>query len=109
MAVSETNKLRYRAIQLSRSYKWLIAGALPRGWLYNWLFRGEDGELRMVGEHVLADLREFCWLDAPTIFHAEPLVMARREGRREVGLRIVNMLGLDEATVQVMMRLDDGL
>lgn len=109
MAVTPANQLRHRAIMLSRSVKELIAGAIPRGWLYNWLFRGENGELRRVGEHVIADLREFCFLENSTIFDTDPLIMARREGRREVAMRIINLLNLDEATVQKLMRLDDGL
>lgn len=109
MTVTAANQLRHRMIMLSRSVKELIAGAIPRGWFYNWLFRGENGELRQVGEHVIADLREFCFLEAATIFDTDPLIMARREGRREVAMRIINLLNLDEATVQKLMRLDDGL
>jgi len=109
MAVTPENRLRYRAIVLSRAFKELFAGAIPRGRFYNWLFRGENGELTRVGEHVLADLREFCGLQSSTIFDTDPLIMARREGRREVAMRIINFLNLDEATVQQLMRIDDGL
>ena len=109
MAISPENRARYRAILLSRAYKDLLAGVIPRGRIYNWLFRGENGDLRRVGEHVLADLRTFCLLDEPTIFEPDPMIMARREGRREVGLRIMHMLNLDEQAVQQLMRLDDGL
>ena len=109
MAVSQANQIRYRAILLGRSIKELFAGVIPRGWFYNWLFRGENGDLRRVGEHVLADLREFCFLENGTIFDTDPMTMARREGRREVGMRIINLLNLDEGTVQKLMRLDDGL
>jgi hypothetical protein len=109
MAVTPANQLRHRKIMLSRSFKELFASAIPRGRIYNWLFRGENGELRMVGEHVLADLREFCGLESGTIFDTDPLMMARREGRREVAMRIINLLNLDEAAVQQLMRLDDGL
>lgn len=109
MAVSPANRQRFRAILQSRAWKELIAFVVPRGWFYNWLFRGENGELRIVGEHVLADLRDFCGVSRPTIFDPDPLIMARREGRREVFVRITNLLNLDEAIVQKLMELDDGL
>jgi len=109
MTVTPENRRLFRWMMLSRSVKELIAGAIPRGWFYNWLFRGENGDLRRVGEHVLADLRWFCYLETGTIFDTDPLIMARREGRREVAMRIINLLNLDEAAVQQLMRLDDGL
>lgn len=103
------NPLRVKAVLLSRQFKELFAGAfVPKRWLYGWLFKGENGELRRVGEHVLADLRNFCFADRTTIFDTEPLIMARREGRREVFARIVNFLNLDEKVVQQLMELEDG-
>lgn len=89
------NLLRLRAVLKSRHYKDL--------------FRGDNGQLKRSAERVVADLRGFCHAGAPTIFHTDPLVMARREGRREVFVRIINFLNLDEATVQQLMELDDGL
>lgn len=41
---------------------------------------------------VLEDLLSFCGVFAPNLA-AEPLEMARNEGRRLVGLRILGMLG----------------
>lgn len=76
---------------------------------YKDLFHGENGELRRSAEHVLADLRDFTGVTASTIFDNDPLVMARREGRREVGQRIINLLNLDESTVRKIMELDDGI
>lgn len=89
------NPLRVRAILMSREYKAL--------------FFGENGEIKMSGHRVLADLRDFTHLTAATIFSSDALEMARREGRREVGVRIMNYLNLDEEAVQKLMELDDGL
>ena len=109
MSVLEVNKQRFRAVLLSRSYKFLFGALVPMRRLYPALFRGENGDLHNVSEHVLADLRDFCGASRPTIFDPDPLIMARREGRREVFVRIVNMLNLDEAKVQQLMELDHGL
>lgn len=105
----QINWMRAKAILSARHFKELFAGAIvPKRWLYGWLFRGENGELRRVGEHVLADLRGYCRGDEPSDFDTEPLVMARRAGRREVFMRIINFLNLDEEQVQQLMELDDG-
>jgi hypothetical protein len=86
-------RFRWRAIFVSREYKGLFY---------------DNDQVTRQGEHVLADLRRFCHADRPTIFDREPLVMARREGRREVFGRIINFLNLDERAVQQLMELDDG-
>lgn len=93
--LSPVNIFRWRMVQLSRAWKGLA--------------HGENGALHRSAGHVLADLRGFCWADKPTIFDNDPLVMARREGRREVFVRIANFLNLDEAKVQQLMELDDGI
>ncbi|QVM82941.1 hypothetical protein [Novosphingobium decolorationis] len=109
---SQVNLLRARAVALSRVYKDLfkarLAAALPLAWLYRWLFVEREGGVNGVGELVLADLRDFCHANEPTIFDTDPLIMARREGRREVFVRIQNFLNLDEHKVQQLMELDDG-
>lgn len=61
--------MRLRAMLLSRDYKRV--------------FLIEGGKVGTAAEHVLADLRSFCHVERPTIFDKDPLVMARREGRRE--------------------------
>lgn len=85
----QLNRLRTRFVFKSRNYKGL--------------FFGENGDLRREGERVLADLRSFCRAGDATIFSTEALEMARREGRREVFVRISNMLNLDEEAVQKLM------
>lgn len=115
-AATERNWLRLRAIRISRAVKdlFLVApGLIVRGWLAGWLWRamfiGDDGRVHRGGEILLADLREFAFGGGRTVFSNDPLVMARREGRREVFMRIINYLNLDEAVVQKMMEVDDGL
>lgn len=68
----------------------------------------DGGQLKRSGEVYLADLRNFCFADRGTIFSTEPLEMARREGRREVFVRTINLLNLDEEAVLNLMELDDG-
>jgi hypothetical protein len=115
MPVSNVNRDRYRAKLLSRQFKWVFEAVPDRwkhritGWLWRQLFLSDDGKLHLAGEHVLADLREFADPPYRPLFSSDPLVMARRVGRREVFQRIVMFLNLDEATVQYVMELDDGL
>lgn len=114
MAVSQPNRIRYRAILLSRAFKWLFKAMPSRfqerqhAWFWSAMFLKEDGKPHLIGEQALADLRDFAMVGQP-IFSPDPLIMARRLGRREVVERIINYLNLDEATVQHLMQLDDGL
>lgn len=87
------NALRRMAIFRARSYRavFLPGGAMTR-----------DGEI------VLADLRDHGFLNKST-FHADPYEAAKRQGRRELALRIVQHLNLDEAQVQQLVEIDDGL
>jgi hypothetical protein len=89
---SVRNIFRLRMVNVAREYKTL--------------FFGDNGKMKQSGEHVLADLRSFCKADQPTIFNKEPMLMARREGRREVFVRIQRMLNLDESQVQKLMEID---
>ena len=115
-APTHKNWLRLRAIRISRGVKdlFLMApGRVFRGWWLGWIWRamflGDDGRVHRGGEMLLADLREFAFGGGRTVFSNDPLTMARREGRREVFNRIVNYLNLDEAVVQQLMEVDDGL
>jgi hypothetical protein len=94
MTAAVRNILRLRAIAQSRQVKEL--------------FLGDNGELKRAGEAVLADLRDFSFA-TKSCFDKDALVMARREGRREVFLRLANFLNLDEGTVEQLMEVDDGL
>lgn len=105
---TQLNILRRRHIAVSRQIKDLFWRIVPRRWLWRWLFLDDRGELRRCGEAALADLREFAFVRR-TSFHKDPLMMARAEGRREVALRIINYLDLDEAQVQQLIGADDGL
>jgi hypothetical protein len=114
VAVSAENRLRYRSMRISREVKWLLM-AVPgrfqerlRARLWRWLFLSDAGKIHRAGEVLLADLRDFAAVGLP-IFDPDPAIMARRLGRREVVERIINYLNLDEATVQQLMQLDDGL
>jgi hypothetical protein len=115
MAVNPRNRQRWRSILIGRAGKWLFMAVPDRlkgrlhGLLWRWLFLAEDGQLHRAGEILLADLRGFAFLDRPTIFDTDPLVMAYREGRRSVVVRMINYLNLDEEMVQRIMEVDDGI
>lgn len=121
MAVSQENRLRYRAILISRAAKDVfmavperfarrLAGRFLIGPLLRWLFLGPDGKPHRAGEIVLAELRDHAGARLPlSPFDSDPLVMARRVGRRESFDRLIYFLNLDEGEVQAMMQVDDGL
>jgi hypothetical protein len=75
-----------------------------RRYAYRRLFLGEDG-LNADGEIVLADLAKFCRATdstavvSPVSQRVDPIAMAMAEGRREVWLRIMAHLHIDEKTV----------
>lgn len=116
------NRRRALAILVSRSFKavlmpdtsrprwhiWLARILWPFGWrerLWRAAFSGAPEALGLEANHVLADLRNFC-LAQDTGFDPNPIIMARRAGRREVWLRIQRYLGLNEAEVNKLMELD---
>lgn len=109
------NRLRWRYVLISRAWRtclwlspeWLRARWL--GWLWRAMFLGPDGGPHRAAEIVLADLRDYALLDRPTIFDTDPLVMAYREGRRSVVMRMINYLNLDEDAVRKVMEVDDGI
>lgn len=120
MAVSDVNRVRYRAILIAREVKRLfmapperfaraLAGRFLLRALWRWLFLGPNGKPHRAGEIVLAELRRSGGLDRGTLFHSDAAVMAYREGRRSLALEIINYLNLDEQAVQQLMELDDGI
>lgn len=120
MAVSERNRLRYRAIEISKAVKWIFCAVPERfakdvlrrwfvGWILRWLFLGENGQVHRAGEIVLAELRDRYNYSNSSGFSQDPIVMARNVGRREVLQDLFAYLNLDERRVQTLMRLDDGL
>lgn len=74
------------------------------------MFRDEDGQLTQAGKVALSDLRKFCHVDRPTIKvspksgQIDPLAMAIAEGRREVFLRIAELLKLDDRDLEALLR-----
>lgn len=109
MSATGRNELRVKAVLMHRRIRDLFLGAvLPRRWFYNWLFRGENGDLRRVGEHVLADLRDYADLNPNQFetFNSDHARMAYRAGKQAVVRRIFYFLNLDEEQVQQMMELD---
>lgn len=113
MSAGVRNALRTRAMKIGREFRALFRGdAVVRvGWRRVFLAE-DDRTVRRAGEIALADLREFCRAGPRhprALFANDPLEMARRLGRREVFDRIINYLNLDEAQVQQLMEIDDGI
>ena len=81
--------------------KQLLAKLRKRRYAYRRLFLGDDG-LNADGQTVLADLAKFCRANnstaivSPVSRSVDPIAMAMAEGRREVFLRIIAHLHLDE-------------
>lgn len=82
----------------------LLAKILKRKYAYRRLFLGEDG-LNADGQIVLADLAKFCKATSSTAVvspvsrQVDPVASALAEGRREVWLRIMAHLHIDEKVV----------
>ncbi len=133
MTPGEANYRRWRALNISRAFKSLlrpttiagtgraIGAALVllvmrathwrgswRRWMYRATFTADGQTLRVAANHVLADLRDFTFA-CTSAFDRDPIIMARRQGRRDVWLRIANYLELDETAVQKLMEIDDGV
>ena len=82
----------------------LLAKLRRRRYSYRRLFLGEDG-LNADGQVVLADLAKFCRANSSTAIvspvsrSVDPIAMAMAEGRREVWLRLMAQLHIDERVV----------
>src|SRR5712671_5806501 len=78
---------------------------------YRGCFMDDKGHLSRAGEIVLTDLRRFCRGNSSTVAISpvmktiDPLAMAMAEGRREVWLRIIETLNLDEHAVAKLKEL----
>jgi hypothetical protein len=79
---------------------------LSRSTAYQRTFLGDDGKPDADAAIVLADLKRFCYVErttakiSPTTQAMDPLAMAFAEGRREVYMRLVGFLHLDDATIR---------
>ena len=68
---------------------------------YRAVFLQQDGQASAMAREVLKDLRRFCHADRPTYRvggngQLDPIASAVAEGRREVWLRIIEHLHLDD-------------
>jgi hypothetical protein len=79
---------------------------LRRAAAYRAVFLGEDGEPEYHAERVLADLRRFCRGDETT-YRPDAREHALLEGRREVFLRIVKMLGMTSEEARNFVEVND--
>ncbi len=83
----------------------LLARIRKRKYAYRRMFLTESGQLSPDGEIVLADLKKFCRATASTVVvspvsrSVDPIATAMAEGRREVWLRIMAHLHLEDRAV----------
>jgi hypothetical protein len=73
---------------------------------YQRVFFDNDGTPSLSARKVLADLRKFCRVDRST-FEADPRAHALLEGRREVALRILTMLGIRGEDIAPFVEVSD--
>jgi hypothetical protein len=91
----------------------LLARILKRKYAYRRLFLGDNG-LNGDGQVVLADLAKFCKANSSTAVvspvsrQVDPIASALAEGRREVWLRIMAHLHLEEKVVFNLNQSEDN-
>lgn len=85
---------------------WQKAWNARRAMHYQRVFLDNDGTVSLSGSKVLADLRKFCRVDRST-FEMDPRVHALLEGRREVALRILTMIGLKGEDLAPVVEVSD--
>lgn len=91
----------------------LLAKIRKRRYAYRRLFLGDNG-LNADGQTVLADLAKFCRANASTAVvspisrSVDPIATAMAEGRREVWLRIMGHLHLEDRVVLNLNEDDNG-
>jgi hypothetical protein len=91
----------------------LLARILKRKYAYRRLFLGDNG-LNSDGQTVLADLAKFCKATSSTAVvspvsrQVDPIASALAEGRREVWLRIMAHLHLEEKVVFNLNQSEDN-
>lgn len=91
----------------------LLAKIRKRRYSYRRLFLGDNG-LNADGQTVLADLAKFCRANASTAVvspisrSVDPIATAMAEGRREVWLRIMAHLHLEDRIVLNLNEDDNG-
>lgn len=91
----------------------LLAKIRRRKYAYRRLFLGENG-LNADGQIVLADLAKFCRANASTAVvspisrSVDPIASAMAEGRREVFLRLIAHLHLEDKTIINLNEEDNG-
>jgi hypothetical protein len=91
-----------------------IQRILNRKHAYRSVFMDASGDISRSGEIVLADLRKFCRANSTTVMVSpisksiDPIAMAMAEGRREVWLRLMAHLHIDEKQVFNLEEPDNG-
>lgn len=109
-AAERRDGVRRKAVEVGRAMKDLFfAYFLPSAWSWRTLFFvAGHNRLKRASQIVLRDLATFCFATRTT-FSSDPYIMGVREGRRQVWLRIIDGLELDEREVRKLMEIDDGV
>ena len=72
---------------------------LARGRAYRVAFTSPDGK-----KHILPDLLEFTGVLSPALANPDPMIQARAQGRRDVGLHILENLTLEPDELYAILR-----
>ncbi len=81
---------------------------------YQRTFLGDDNLPHKDGAIVLADLKRFCYVERTTAKVSlatqtiDPMAMAFAEGRREVFMRLIQFLNLDDAAIHRLTEPQQG-
>ena len=92
----------------------LVQRIMRRKLAYRRTFMDAEGRIGRDAEIVLADLKRFCRATSSTMVQSpvsrtiDPLAMAMAEGRREVWMRLVAHLHVDEKQVFNLTDIDDN-
>lgn len=99
--------------RVTQNMRELAAKLFQRRKAYRATFMDGQGKLTWCGEQVLADLAKFCRFGystamvSPVTRQVDPIAMAMAEGRREVFLRIVGAMNIDQRKL-IAMTMDTG-
>lgn len=99
--------------QVTQNMRELAARLFQRRKAYRATFMDGEGKLTWCGEQVLMDLAKFCRFNSSTAMISpvgktvDPVAMGIAEGRREVFLRIIGAMHMDQRKL-IAMTMETG-
>lgn len=99
--------------RVTQNLREMAARLFQRRAAYRGVFLDADGRMTVYGEQVLKDLAQFCRFSSSTAIVSpvsrsiDPVAMALAEGRREVFLRIIGAMNIDQRKL-IAMTMETG-